>query len=344
MAGLPHGWTVRSTGYRGASDADLAALHTVETEVDLERRPDRAPQPLGSYIGFARSFPAYFTDWTWLVESAEREPAATAACWYREGDDPQVLECDVMVRRPWRRRGIGTHLVGLVGDVARAEERRIVVAGTHDTVPAGEAFVRRFGARAGRVNRTSELRLADVDWSMVARWVDDGPTRAAGYTLQLVDGVYPDELFDDVVTFHRIMETAPRDDLDVAESEITPAHVAQSDQAWITDAGRRRWTIFVRDPAGGCVGGTEVSFEPWEPAAVLQGDTGIHPDHRGQGLGKWVKAAMLQKVRAELPDAERVRTGNAYSNAPMLAINDALGFKVIQSKTEWQLDPANLRQ
>jgi GNAT superfamily N-acetyltransferase len=85
-------------------------------------------------------------------------------------------------------------------------------------------------------------------------------------------------------------------------------------------------------------------FEPWEPASALQQNTGIDPEHRGLGLAKWCKAAILQRVHRERPAVARVRTGNAFSNAPMLAINDALGFEVISTLTEWQAEPAAVRQ
>jgi hypothetical protein len=44
------------------------------------------------------------------------------------------------------------------------------------------------------------------------------------------------------------------------------------------------------------------------------------------------------------PAVERIRTGNAFSNAPMLAINDALGFIVVSTRTEWQADPVHVRR
>jgi hypothetical protein len=100
--------------------------------------------------------------------------------------------------------------------------------------------------------------------------------------------------------------------------------------------------VFVRDSNGVCVGGTEVTFEPSDPETVLQQNTGIDPGHRGLGLAKWAKAAMLQRIRAERPATRQVRTDNAFSNAPMLAINDALGFKVIRARTEWQADVGDL--
>lgn len=329
--------------YREANEADLAALHLIETELDRERRPDRAPQPLESYLGFARSFPLSVSEWSWLVEAKDAAPVASGACWYREGADPRAIETDVVVRAPWRRRGVAFHLLGLICDVADAEGRPLLLGWTSETAPSGEGFVRHLGARVGLVTRTSHLRIADLDWSMVASWEREGPRRAPGYWLQCVEGPYPKELYEDAVTFHEIMETAPRDDLEAGAWEMTADQVAEWEQTFF-QSGRHRWTIFVREPAhSACVGGTNVQFEPWEPTTVLQGDTGIHPEHRGKGLGKWVKAAMLKKIRAECPQAQQLRTGNAYSNAPMITINDALGFRVTLTRTEWQIDAAIVR-
>ena len=151
----------------------------------------------------------------------------------------------------------------------------------------------------------------------------------------MIDGPFPYRLRTDAVRFHHIMQTAPKEALDIGDVLIDAADVAQLDRA-LVESGRVRWTLLVRDPAGTCVGGTEVTYEPWEPAVVHQQNTGIDPAHRGVGLAKWAKAAMLRRLRAERPEAQVVRTDNAFSNAAMLAINDALGFTVTRTRTEWQ--------
>jgi len=102
----------------------------------------------------------------------------------------------------------------------------------------------------------------------------------------------------------------------------------------------------VRDPRGACVGGTEVTFEPDDPSIAFQQNTGIDPANRGLGLAKWVKATMLKRIRDERPDVRRVRTDNvnALSNAPMLAVNKALGFEAVSTRTEWQATVDDVRR
>jgi hypothetical protein len=47
---------------------------------------------------------------------------------------------------------------------------------------------------------------------------------------------------------------------------------------------------------------------------------------------------MLERIRDERPDVRRIQTSNAFSNASMLGINDALGFRITSTRTEWQAD------
>ena len=58
---------------------------------------------------------------------------------------------------------------------------------------------------------------------------------------------------------------------------------------------------------------------------------------RGRGLGKWIKAAMLEHIRKVHPEAQWITTENADSNAPMLKINRELGFRPYQSESLWQV-------
>jgi GNAT superfamily N-acetyltransferase len=334
---------IRRVGFRSGTDAELTALHAVEAPIAAETRWSRMPQPIDSYMAFARNLPSQFDDHAWLAETREDEPVAAGFCWSNSAGDQRVMECDLLVRRDRRREGIGSQLFDRICAVTTEEGRSLLTWTISDAVPAGEAFSRGLGAQPARVNRTSELRLSDVDWKMTERWVLAPLARARGYRLEMIDGVFPEDLRVDAATFHHIMQTAPRDDLDVGDVLLGPDDIAELDRA-LVQAGRFRWTALMRDATGACVGGTEVTFEHWEPALVLQQNTGIDLSHRGLGLAKWAKAAVLERIRHERPGAERVRTGNAFSNAPMLAINDALGFKPAGTLTDWLVKVDHVRR
>ena len=252
---------VRRVGFRAGTDEELIALHAIEAPIEAERRPDRVPQPVESYIGFARKLPSQFDDHAWLVETSDGRPVASGFCWSNSAGDRRVMECDLFVRRDSRRKGIGSRLLATICDETVNEGRSLLTWSTFDVVPAGDAFSRRVDARAARVNRTSELVLAEVDWMMIQSWTRAERARELGYCLERVDGVFPERLRADAATFHHIMQTAPREGLDVGDVIVDADFVAELDRA-LVEAGRTRWTVFVRDPGGACVGGTEVTIEP----------------------------------------------------------------------------------
>jgi GNAT superfamily N-acetyltransferase len=95
--------------------------------------------------------------------------------------------------------------------------------------------------------------------------------------------------------------------------------------------------ILTREPDGSITGMTDVNWAPYRRALIEQWFTGVLPEARGRGLGKWIKAAMALHIRDLYPDAQWISTYNANSNAPMLRINRAMGFKPYRTGTDYQM-------
>ena len=89
---------------------------------------------------------------------------------------------------------------------------------------------------------------------------------------------------------------------------------------------------------GEAAGTTEVFVNRHRPAASWQWSTVVLPAHRGRRIGRWMKASMWQRLRATEPEVAWLQTGNAASNAHMLAINDEMGFKPTHLMGCWQAD------
>lgn len=62
----------------------------------------------------------------------------------------------------------------------------------------------------------------------------------------------------------------------------------------------------------------------------------MHAEHRGHRLGMLVKVANLRQVVAREPQRTRVMTWNAEENRPMLAVNEAIGFRAVGYEAGWQ--------
>lgn len=139
-------------------------------------------------------------------------------------------------------------------------------------------------------------------------------------------------------SIYEAMNRAPRGDLQLEDFHWTPAHIRQF-EASERARGTAWWTMYVRERASRRIAGfTDVTWHPNRPEILLQGGTGVFPEYQNRGLGRWLKAAMLEKVLRDRPQVKYVRTGNADQNAPMLKINRELGFRPFQSRYEWQVE------
>ena len=182
--------SIRRVAFRHGTDAELASLHAVEVPIEVERGSNRMPQ-LSSPTSPCGQSANTVHDHAWLVEAVDGTPIAVGYCWSNSAGDERVMECDVLVSRDRRREGIGSRLMALICDETFRDGRMLLTWSTFDRVPAAEAFSRNLGAHVARVNRTSELALADIDWSTVNRWTTAERARELGYSLEMIDGPYP---------------------------------------------------------------------------------------------------------------------------------------------------------
>ena len=53
-------------------------------------------------------------------------------------------------------------------------------------------------------------------------------------------------------------------------------------------------------------GFTQIYRNPAHPELLDQGDTGVFPQFRNRGIGRWLKAAMLEEVLRHYPEARRI--------------------------------------
>ena len=249
-----------------------------------------------------------------------------------------MAQFDVRVRKEYRGQGLGTALMSRVTSMADREGRRMLMGNTRSTIAAGEGFMQSLGGEIGMQMHVNEVEVKDIDRDMINSWIDKASERASDFELQTYEGVWPDDMLDDISAMKDLMNTMPTEDLDVEDFHFTAQQVKEMDRSMLA-TGTERWSILARESATGKIAGyTEMYWNPAKPELGNQGDTAVFEEFKNKGLGRWLKAAMTEKLLAERPGVKKIRTGNAQSNAPMLKINNEMGFRPAITATTWQLD------
>jgi hypothetical protein len=81
---------------------------------------------------------------------------------------------------------------------------------------------------------------------------------------------------------------------------------------------------------------TDIAVTPHESERAYQWGTLVRPDHRGHRLGMAVKVANLRLLQETQPEVTTVITFNADVNAPMVSVNEEMGFRPVQWSGELQ--------
>jgi GNAT superfamily N-acetyltransferase len=248
----------------------------------------------------------------------------------------------VYVRPEERGKGLAKAL--LQPAVARAlEEGRVLLDAGGPSDSVATSFCEAMGAELKITERKSRMVLADVDRSMLEEWVVRSKERAEGYSLLAWDGPVPDEYLERFVNLTMVMNTAPRDDLEMEDWIHTPERHREGEQRGLRN-GTTWWTLVARhDATDELVGYTELYFPGYSDEVAWQEATATDPAHRDKGLGRLLKATNALRLMDEKPSVRYVDTWNAYSNAPMLGINIAMGFEVVKSVSEYQIRTEALR-
>jgi GNAT superfamily N-acetyltransferase len=323
----------------GPDDSLFPAWCEVWAASQRADRPEEPPRPLTEHVVLGRQLvaPGGSRDGTHRVAVVDGAVAGALRLILPVRDNPTVASLDLAVHPDHRRRGIGGVLHREALALARAAGRTELITEVDEPAPgaAGRSFAQRFGWTLDLLETRRDLVLPVDEARLVAL---DAEARAAstGYRLVIWRDRTPEALLDDRALLEQRMTTdAPHGDLPVGEERWDAERMREYEESAVA----RGRTVL---SAGATTDGRLVAFTDLhvplaQPQRAHQGGTLVLREHRGHRLGALVKAAVLRELAATMPEVRRVSTFNSDGNAPMVAVNEALGFVPAGQLSTWSL-------
>lgn len=317
--------------HEAAFDEWFGVLHAT----DMERWPDKPGWQRVERLAMATAEHGAAAHRLLVARDARDQVIGCAEIELSRHENLHLAQADLRVLPEHRRRGVGSALLRVVERIA-AEEGRHELGGMDET-PVRRDYQDAAGPFARHHGFVTVQQLVRREVRLPIR-MDRSESQATppGYTIRTFLDRWPDELLEDRCELGRRMSTdVPMGDQELDEEVWDEARVRQMEAAFAAQNRAKVITVAAHDETGRLAGFTEIAVPLGAPESVWQHDTLVMREHRGHRLGFAMKVANLHALAREYPQTCTVSTWNAAENAPMIAVNEEMGFEVAAVSNSW---------
>lgn len=226
---------------------------------------------------------------------------------------PQKWSVTLSVLSAYRQKGIGSALLDAMLEMIEAEDAISADCRVSDEDVASIQFVEKRGFREIKRDFESELDLGSVGEELLGTVVD---CPASIRSMKEADS--PEFRHEFHQAFEAIRIDTPRTDPPTPMEFGHFQELVIDEPDFLPEASR---VAFIDGEIAGFTG----LYKMEQPGGLFQWLTGVRREHRGKKIAKALKLDALRWAVAN--GYKTIRTDNDTRNAPMLAINDHLGFR-----------------
>jgi RimJ/RimL family protein N-acetyltransferase len=243
-------------------------------------------------------------------------------------DNLHLAEASITVDPDRRRQGHGSRLLAEVERRAAALGRTTLWVGTADDDERARGFLTRHGFALATRDARRHQRLAEVDAAEIDRLEQEAAEHGRDYVVERLHPPYDDAMLTAMIAVTAAINDAPMGDLTFEDEVYDLDRMRDIERAMELRAERFRRVAARHRETGEVAGHTALTVRPWAPAEAYQWDTSVARQHRGHRLGLALKIAMMRWLAESEPQLEVVETWNNVDNHPMIAVNEALGYRL----------------
>jgi len=198
----------------------------------------------------------------------------------------------------------------------------------------------KFGAQIGSTTECYELEVSEANLDLIDTWLSNSIAKFPNFRIEFYKEL-PDELLEEfAAVFTQLLKDMPANS-ELGEMKVTAESTRSLQEAWkIRNHCAYRYFIF--NEQNEIIAKTNVSINLKQPQKMHQFMTGVKKEYRGQGLSKWLKAAMFKKLLADFPDLEKIETETHPDNHPSRELSKQMGYKRTGSEKEFLIDRASI--
>ncbi|MFG3341546.1 GNAT family N-acetyltransferase [Glycomyces sp. NPDC048151] len=324
-------------------DADaLRQVHEVFEAVRAAETPENAPVPAERYAG-ALEHPPPNSEIRCYAAEADGKVVGLLWIYLPLKENTHYSETELAVHPAHRRRGVGTALLDHLLQVARDEERTEVIVSHRAQVEGGPVrpdtgarFLEGRGFTVALTEIDRSLRLDTLDPAAETRLWDESIGAADDYELVSWIGRCPEAYVEGLGRIDsQIFAEIPLGDVDLRPRTVDADFVRTREDRAEAQGHILIRTIAVHKATGDVTANTVIYAQAGDEHAG-QAITIVDPAHRGHRLGLLAKLANLRQLREHHGHVTTVWTGNADTNANMVAINDLLGFRPVDARVSYK--------